>query len=419
MKADLFTFTFKINKIKFMRNIWLRRWMILITISFLIGSASSLFLWGLEQIQSLREIHHGLIFLLPLVGIFFHFLYQKGFNWAQTGTNDLVLRLNEPKKEIDKNTGLFILLATWLSHLVGASVGREGTAVIVGGSLASHLGEKMELTEEEKKIWIRAGIAAGFASVFGTPLAGCFFGLEISKIGQINMRAFLPCLFAGFLANFTSLHVYGTKHPFYPSIFLPSITPSFCASIACIGLFLGAIGFIYKRSESIISKAFAQLPGNFYSKGLWAGIILLGIFQFSIFQESQGLGSEFLLRPFHEKVTYEFPLFKSIATLLSLGVGFKGGEATPLFLIGSHFATSLSSYLAIPFPLLAAIGFTCLYHGLSKTPIAGTIMGIELFGLSACLCFLICTIIVMYVSGQQGIFKSQTWSSWIPKPMYK
>jgi H+/Cl- antiporter ClcA len=213
--------------------------------------------------------------------------------------------------------------------------------------------------------------------------------------------------------------VYGTKHPFYPSIFLPSITAPFCLSIACISLFLGVIAFLYKRSESIISKAFSQLPGNFYLKGLSAGIILLGIFQFSIFQESRGLGSEYLLRPFYENVNFEFPLYKSIATLLSLGVGFKGGEATPLFLIGSHISNSMSTILSIPFPLLAAIGFTCLYHGLSKTPIAGMLMGIELFGISACFCYLICTLIIMYVSGQEGIFKSQIWSSWIPKPMYK
>lgn len=419
MKADLFTFTFKINKMKILRNIWLRRWMMLIAISFAIGSASSLFLSGLDQIKNLRGAHLGLIYLLPLVGVFFHYLYQKDFPWAKSGTNDLVIKLNESKKEIDKNTGFFILFSTWLSHIVGASVGREGTAVLVGGSLANNMVEKLELAEEEKKIWIRAGISAGFASVFGTPLAGCFFGLEISKIGQINFRALLPCLLASFLANYTSLHVYGTKHPFYPSIFLPPITASFCLSIACIGLFLGLIAFIYKRSESIISQAFAQLPGKFYLKGLIAGLILLGIFQFSVFQESIGLGSEYLLRPFNENVNLKFPIIKFISTLLSLGLGFKGGEATPLFLIGSHFANSMSDILSIPFPLLAAIGFTSLYHGLSKTPIAGMLMGVELFGISACLCYLICTLIIMYVSGEQGIFKSQTWSSWIPKPKYK
>lgn len=402
-----------------MRNIWLRRLMLLLTISFAIGSASSLFLWGLEQMKDLRESHLTFIYLLPLLGIIFHYLYQKDFVWSKTGTNDLVIQLNESKPVVNKNTGLFILIATWASHIVGASVGREGTAVLMGGSLASNWVEKLKLEEEEKKIWIRAGISAGFASVFGTPLAGCFFGLEISKIGQINFRSFLPCLFASFLANFTSLHVYGTKHPFYPSVFLPAITPSFCLSIVSIGLFLGIIALIYKRSESIISKAFAQLPGNFYSKGLVAGLILLGIFQFSHFQESRGLGSEFLLRPFHGNVSFEFPLFKSIATILSLSLGFKGGEATPLFLIGSHAANSLSNILPLPIPLLAAIGFTCLYHGLSKTPISGMLMGIELFGGSAGFIYLICTIIVIYISGSQGIFKSQIWSAWIPKPKYK
>jgi H+/Cl- antiporter ClcA len=101
-----------------------------------------------------------------------------------------------------------------------------------------------------------------------------------------------------------------------------------------------------------------------------------------------------------------------------LSLGFKGGEATPLFLIGSQLASSFAPMLDIPTGLSAAIGFTCLYGGLCKTPIAASFMGIELFGVSAGLCYLICTIIVMYVSGKKGLFKTQIWSEHIPQPLY-
>ncbi|WP_459510463.1 chloride channel protein [Aquirufa sp. ROCK2-A2] len=401
-----------------MQNIWLRRIWILLALSITMGTASSIFLWGLDEIKQVRESNHWLLYFLPVLGIGLHCLYQKNFLFAKTGTNDLVEKLNSPNHTVDTKVGPFIFLSTWLSHLVGASVGREGTAVLMGGSFGSLLGKVFYIHEEEKNTWIRAGISAGFASVFGTPLAGAFFGLEISQVGKINSRDLIPCLLAGFLANWTSLHVYGTKHALYPHIFLPSISTTFCASILCISLILGIIGFLYTRLESVISKAFDQLPRNFYLRGLVSGFILLVLFQFPIFHESIGLGSEFLVRPFHEFPPIEFSLTKSLATLLSLGLGFKGGEATPIFLIGSHASASFYPLLNIPLPLLAGIGFTSLYGGLCKTPLAATCMGMELFGTDAAICYLICTLLVMYISGKKGIFKSQIWNSSIPKPLY-
>jgi H+/Cl- antiporter ClcA len=401
-----------------MQNIWLRRILILFTLSFVIGAASSVFLWGLEQIDQTRKANAWFIYFLPVLGIGFHYLYQKGFSFAKTGNNQLIEKLNHPDQTISSKVGPFLLISTWLSHLVGASVGREGTAVLLGGSFADILGKRFLFKEEEKNVWIRAGISAGFSSVFGTPLAGLFFGVELAKVGKIDWKSFLPCLFAGFLANWTSLHVFGTKHPLYPSIFLPAISPTFCASVISIGIILGIIAFIYIRLESIIYRAFEALPRNFYLKGLCAGAILLLFFQLPYFQESIGLGSEYLLRPFYETTHFDFVISKMGMTLMSLGLGFKGGEATPLFLIGSQLASSFAPMLDIPTGLSAAIGFTCLYGGLCKTPIAASFMGIELFGVSAGLCYLICTIIVMYVSGKKGLFKTQIWSEHIPQPLY-
>jgi H+/Cl- antiporter ClcA len=100
---------------------------------------------------------------------------------------------------------------------------------------------------------------------------------------------------------------------------------------------------------------------------------------------------------------------------LSLGLGYKGGEATPLFLIGSHAMASFSDLINLPGPFLAAMGFTCLYMGLTKTPIAAMCMGVELFGQDTWFCYFIVTFIVIYFSGNKGIFKSQTWANYLPK----
>jgi H+/Cl- antiporter ClcA len=351
---------------------------LLLALSFATGSLSSLFLAGLDWIQ-----HNGsYLFALPILGLVFQSFPVPAY---------------------------LIIPATWLSHLTGASVGREGVAVTMGRVL----GEKFS----SSSIFPKAGMAAGFASVFGTPLAGAFFALEVGEVGKINFRHIPACLFAAFSANYVSLHVYGTKHLTYPLIFLPSFSVTFYAKLALLGLFLALIAFFYKRLESIIISAFDKSPVQGPLKGILAGLILFGALSIPVFHETSGLGSEFLLRPF-STVSPDFALWKLLATNLSLGLGFKGGEATPLFLIGSHAASGFASWLSLPLGLAAAIGFVSLYGGLAKTPLAATLLGIELFGPSAWFAYLIITLIVLFGSGKKGIFASQTWADYLPKPIY-
>jgi H+/Cl- antiporter ClcA len=396
-----------------MQSIWAKRLLIGILLSFATGSLASLFLWGLGEIASLRQPAY--LFGLPIVGLLFYVLRSKP--WAQISTKQFIAFKDSPVSPLATP---FILVATWVSHIVGASVGREGTAIMIGGNLSAYLSEKFQVSPKEKSIWLRAGMSAGFSAVFGTPLAGCFFGLEVGKVGKIHWPSFFACIALAFAANFVSLHVWDTKHVLYPLVFLPPISASFWAKLAFIGLFLGLIGLIYTRLESIIFSTYGKLPIQPALKGILAGIILLGLFQISNFSETVGLGSDFLLRPFSDKFNgWEFAPTKLFATALSLGLGFKGGEATPLFLIGSHAAAGLSAYINFPSPLLAAIGFTSLYCGLAKTPITGMLLGCELFGPQAWFCYLFVTIIIIYFSGKEGIFKIQPWSDYLPKPPYR
>ena len=384
---------------------------------------SSLFLWGLDQIAWIRGEEPWLLYGLPIVGVIFHVIKFYNISWTNLGTNDLIAQINDHKIKLNEKSALtsfYALASTWLSHAVGASVGREGTAVSFGGNMAQKIIEKLNCSSQEKSMWIRAGMAAGFSSVFGTPLAGCFFGLEIGVVGKIHWPSLLACFCASFLANNIGLHVWGTKHPFYPHVFLPPISMLFWAKMMFIGLFLGIIALLYKRLESNISNLFAQSPRQPILKGILAGSIVLFIFQIPFFKSSIGLGAEYLLQAFQNNFSdIYFAASKLLATALSLALGFKGGEATPLFLIGSHACSSLYEWIQLPHAFLAAVGFVSLYCGLTKTPIAGMCLGIELFGPSAWLCYLMITCLVMYFSGNKGLFKSQLFAHWIPKTPYQ
>jgi len=387
-------------------------------LSFFTGTASSLFLSGLDWIQTLPHQDKRLWLLLPMIGIIFQ--ATKTFYPAlhRVGTNDFIELSQKKDKKPSTLFSIYILFATWFSHLAGASVGREGTAVQMGASLSNSIASIFQFTKEEKSIWIKAGISAGFASVFGTPWAGTFFGLEITKVGHYSFKAFLPCLLSAFLANWISLHVYQTNHTHYPSIFLPSLNTSFWLKLIILGLFLSLIAYVYKALESNIYKLSEQLPKHFILKGIISGFIIALLLSNKQFETSIGLGSEKLLAPFTNSFEQLFLIKKLIATATSIGLGFKGGEATPLFLIGSHAGRFMANNLNLPIGLAAAIGFIGLYGGLAKTPLAAMLMGMELFGADAWYIYLILTIMILYFSGKKGLFSSQEWNEKIPKPIY-
>jgi H+/Cl- antiporter ClcA len=391
---------------------WLFRLWLLILLAFFVGSLSSLFLWGLDLIQQIP----ALLWALPFIALLLYGL--AGFDFAKKGMNQFLGKLDSAHATNFHSHGPlvtpYVLVSTWISQLAGASVGREGTAVLMGASIAEGIAEKWN---QNKGIWIRMGMSAGFASVFGTPLAGCLFALEVGVVGKIHFKSILPCLGTAFLADWVSQHVWGTNHVSFPPIFMPAFSLLFCAKLACIGLFLGLLGFLYLRSQSIISKSLDKLPVQGPLKAILAGLFLTCLLSVPLFAESRGLGSAYLLRPFEEGSSY-FAYLKLFATSLSLGLGFKGGEATPLFLIGSQAAANLADVVSLPAGFLAALGFASLYSGLTKTPLSGMAMGYELFGPSAILCYLFVTLIVMYSSGKIGLFSKQTWANWIPKPIY-
>ncbi|MNS21416.1 putative voltage-gated ClC-type chloride channel ClcB [compost metagenome] len=103
---------------------------------------------------------------------------------------------------------------------------------------------------------------------------------------------------------------------------------------------------------------------------------------------------------------YDF-LLKILFTGFTLGAGFKGGEVTPLFFVGATLGSALSTVIPMPIALLAGIGFVAVFSGATHTPIACTVMGIELFGIAPGIFIAIACTIAYFSSGSVGIYKSQ------------
>src|SRR5476651_2825519 len=181
---------------------YIGKWLVLaVIVAALAGSASAFFLFALEYVTAVRYAHPWLVWLLPLAGFGVGWIYLHVGRSVEGGANLLIDEIHDPKKIIPLRMAPLVLGATVVSHLFGASVGREGTAVQMGGTLADQLTHLFRMAQRQRRLLIMAGMSAGFASVFGTPLAGAIFGLEVLAIGRMRYDALLACLAASVVAD--------------------------------------------------------------------------------------------------------------------------------------------------------------------------------------------------------------------------
>ena len=389
---------------------YLLRWLpIAALVGLLGGTASALLLISLEWATVTREAHRWIIALLPLAGLLVGCLYQY-LGAAVAGGNNLIL--DEIHAEADSQQKIplimtpLILFTTFLSHLFGGSAGREGTAVQAGASLADQLTRPFGLAPRSRRVLLMAGISAGFGSVFGTPLAGAIFGIEVLTLGSISSEAIAPCLLAAFLGDLTT-RAWGVQHTIYRVADAPHIRLSGVVYAAIAGVLFGFAAFTFARTMHAISALFKRTIAWPPLRPFVGGIIVAGAVFAMGTTKYIGLGIPTTLAAFSSDVSPYDWLLKLLFTALTLGSGFKGGEVTPLFFIGATLGNSLSHVLPLSPSLLAGMGFVAVFAGASNTPIASSLMAMELFGAEAGTYAAIACVFSYLFSGHSGIYRSQ------------
>lgn len=299
-----------------------------------------------------------------------------------------------------------VYIGTVLTHLFGGSAGREGTGVQMGGAIADQFSRLFHLHRRDHKVMVLIGISAGFASVFGTPLAGAVFGLEVIVVGRMRYEAILPAFLSAAFAHLTC-HAWGVAHTQYAIPEVPALNVANILWVALAGVLFGLVAMLFSRSIGFwggLARRYVSYPPL---RPFWGGILialavwLLGTTKYI------GLGVPVIVASFTEQqMWYDF-LLKLIFTTFTIGVGFKGGEVTPLFFVGATLGSALSAVVPLPMALLAGLGFVAVFAGATNTPIACTLMGIELFGAEAGLYLGIACVIAYLFSGHTGIYTAQ------------
>jgi H+/Cl- antiporter ClcA len=380
-------------------------------IGFLAGIGSATLLRALEWATDGREAYGGWpIVLLPLGGLLSGWMYHRYGQGVEAGNNLLLEEIHDPKRTIPLRMAPMILAGTTLSHLLGASVGREGTALQIAASLADQFTHVVRLQPSDRRIVLMAALSAGCASVFGTPLAGTVFGLEVLFVGTISHQALFPCLIAAIVGDrVTSL--LGLKHTLYPHVASLEITPITVLSAMVAGVAFGLTAMAFAKLTHAINQGFKTRICNPVLRPAIGGFLVAGIMVSieSLFHTTKymGLGIPTLVNAFETPLPLWDFATKLGLTALSLGSGFKGGEVTPLFFMGATLGNALSGVLPLSMPLLAGMGFVAVFGGAANTPIAATLMGIELFGAESGVYMAIACVMSYLFSGQTGIYRSQ------------
>ncbi len=406
-----------------MKPISLRLFGSLLAVAGITGSLVAFFLWSLDKVTQFRWHHSWLLFLLPLGGLLIYYLYQKFDPEAEKGNNLIIDEIHHSPNELKPSITPLILFSTLITHLFGGSAGREGTAVQMGGGISKWFIDRISFTEEEKKLLFLCGMSAGFAAIFNTPVTGAVFAIEVLAIGSLHREGFLPCLLAAFVGKlvtnaFPISHTHYSIHLTKPSLFssLLHLNLKLLGYALIAGVLFGLVAKLFVLILENIKKYSQKTFSKKYQAIIFGGLIIIALGQINSIQPYLGLGvsnlnpkDPSLVNAFNSSINtpHSAWFLKLMLTAITLGFGYKGGEVTPLFFIGATFGNAFAGTFGLPIDLFAGLGFIAVFSGATNTPIACTLMGIELFGWEYGLYYAIACLFAYYVSGQKGIYHAQ------------
>lgn len=404
------------------RLVWyLGKWAVLLTpVAVVTGSAVALFLWLLDRATEMRLEYGWLLWLLPLAGIGVAAAYRLTGRGVERGNNLVLDEIHQPAGGVPARIAPLILVATVVTHLFGGSAGREGTAVQIGGGIAGGLARLLRVSPVDVRVLLMAGVSAGFGAVFGTPVAGAVFALEVLTLGRMEYEALLPVLFAGLLADQTTA-AWGINHTRY-AIVLPERAPGTLPldAVLMLKVLLAAVAF------GLVAALFSELAhaaGSAFRRTVRAPLLRPAAGGTLVIALTYALGTRDYLGlgvrspdPHATTIVAAFTMggaaifawwWKIVFTAITLGSGFKGGEVTPLFFIGATLGNVLAARLHAPADLFAGLGFVAVFAAAANTPLACTVMGIELFGAAPASYLAVACAVAYLVSGHRGVYLSQ------------
>ncbi|MTA27776.1 MAG: voltage-gated chloride channel protein [Actinobacteria bacterium] len=381
--------------------------------SIVVGAVGGIGSWALfealDQATSTRLEHRWLVWLLPLAAGILGFTYWKFGGSANRGTSIVIANANggdgtEPVEPVPARMAPMIFGATYIAQLTGASVGREGAALQISGSVTSLLARPLRLSDGDRGLLMTAAMAGAFGGAFGVPLAGAIFGLEVQRTGRLRYEGVVPALVASVTAD---LVVEGLGRSTPISHLVIDLDWWMATRLAALGVVAGLAARLFivvlRLVRTIAERTVAFTPLRPVVGGLatLALMLLLG-------RDYLGLSLPLVDHALAgDLADWWDPLLKILFTAVALGCGIPGGEVTPLFVVGATLGSVMSAPLGLPPAITAAVCLGAVFGAASNTPVACAVLVIELFGAHMAIPAAIVGVVAYAVSPREGIYSGQ------------
>jgi H+/Cl- antiporter ClcA len=384
------------------------KWVFLSTlVGIVVGLSTSLFLKLLGLSLKFTGNHPYSFLLLPLAFFASSLLVTYLAPDAEGhGTEKVIEAIHKKSGKIKALVVPVKLVATIITLAFGGSAGKEGPCAQIGAGLSSLMADIFRFDNSDRKKLVICGISAGFASVFGTPIAGAIFGVEVLIVGGIMYDVLLPSFISGIMAYQISSSM-GIKYFYHPITFLPVFNELFFLKVILAGIYFGFCSFflieLLQAGEKLSSRIHTWKP----LKGIIGGAAL-AIFALLFSQRFLGLGLDTIEDCIEGKnIIWYFFIMKMVFTSITLNFGGSGGIITPIFFIGATSGALFGDIFGLDRATFAAIGFVSLLAGSTNTPIAASIMAVEMFGPKIAPYAAVACVISFLLTGHRSVYPSQ------------
>ncbi len=378
-----------------------------VVVGIIVGAIDALFGRVLLFITDFRTEHYKILLpFLPVAGLLITYMYNKCSKESLKGMS-LVLETTQEKREgIPKALIPLVMVGTWITHLFGGSAGREGVAVQIGATLSHNISKKLNLPNNGKVMAI-VGMSAGFGGLFQTPLAALFFAIEVITVGVLEYEALLPAFVGAYVASTTS-HLLGLEKFFVNINDTISIDEKAVVKIIILGIAFGLAGKAFSYS---LSKLKVFMENKFKNPYVRIGVVSipLAVLLFAVLGGRYcGLGTNIINNCFNDGTVYSYDfILKIVFTVITLSIGFQGGEVTPLFAIGASLGYVLGGVMGLNPVVTASLGYAAVFGSATNTLIAPMLIGLEVFGSQNMTMFVVVCIIAYVLNGNKSIYSAQ------------
>ena len=369
------------------------------------GIIGTIFHTQIEHAAQANKSIDWLIYLLPLAGIVIVFTYHRFGVRQDPGTN-LILKSTHTDSKVPFRLIPLIIISTVITHLFGASAGREGAALQVGGSLGSTLGNILKFNDQDRRITVITGMAAVFSAMFGTPVAATVFSMEVVSVGNLQYAAFVPAIIASIIAEYVTFKMGGHK-TIYVVDLNHKLSLDYLVRVSILGIIVGIVAILF----CILMHKTAQLLKKYFENAylrIVVGASIIVVFTIIIGnRDYNGAGTGMIEQSLGQPIVWYAFIIKMIFTAISIGSGFKGGEIVPTLFIGATLGNMLSSILGLPFGLSAAVAMIALFCGVVNAPLSSIILAVELFGTGNISYFAVACAISYVISRYYSLYSAQ------------